>query len=87
MQTREQARGWDDRPYHEAVGWAVSMLDGRQLADAARRARRSGCPEVAEHLLRWADQKTDALFVRWADGDRERASVRDLLIDLMPDDA
>lgn len=76
-----------DQHYHEAVGWALSMLDGRQLAEGSRQAERAGCPEVARQLLRWADQKLDtALLVGWADRARERASVRDLLLDLVPDD-
>jgi hypothetical protein len=81
--TREQ----DERHYYEAVGWVTSMLDGQQLAAAAHRAVSDGCPEVARHLLRWADQKADIPWlVALADRDRERANVSDLLIDLVPDD-
>lgn len=75
-----------DQHYHEAVGWMAGMLDGRALAKGSHQARRAGCPEISQYLQRWADQKADPLFVEWADKDRNRADVRDLLISLMPDD-
>lgn len=76
-----------DQHYHEAVGWALSMLRGQQLAEGSRQAERAGCPEVARQLLRWADQKLDtAQLVGWADRARERANVRQLVLGLVPDD-
>lgn len=75
-----------DQHYHEAVGWMASMIDGRELASGSHRAKGAGCPEISQYLLGWADQKVDPLFVEWADRDRNRAAVRDLLASLMPDD-
>lgn len=76
-----------DQHYHEAVGWLLSMLDGRQLAEGSRQAKRAGCPEVARNLLRWADQKADTSpLVGWADREQERANVRDLLVSLVMDE-
>jgi hypothetical protein len=64
----------DDGSLHQAIGWLTAAAGGRRCADQSLAAARYGNPEVAAHLMRWADLSVASLVeIEYADRRRHRA--------------
>lgn len=65
---------------HKAIGWLAGSIGGTRLAEEAHRAAEDS-PEIAAHLLRWADLNAASMTILDIhDRDRQRAADLDTRI-------